>query len=159
MKSFVIRALPVLTAAVFAAVLVMPLLGRGEDASTALDEYAPYLPGNPVPASLICQSDANYFEEYQTRCRANGGTYCEYGQVMADRGLIAQATFYGCRFPIAYLMAEYGPYRSSQRYTRSVILRWYSANIQVSSIGWLDAMHTVQTVTWWRRDDSMVGDS
>jgi hypothetical protein len=75
---------------------------------------------------------------------------------MADRGVIAQTTFYMCRFPVAYLMAEYGHYQSAQRHNRSIILRWYSVNAQVSSVGWLDAMRPVQTVTWWRPDEPAV---
>jgi hypothetical protein len=73
---------------------------------------------------------------------------------MADRAVIVQTTFYRCRFPLAYLTAEYGHYQSAQRSNRSLILRWYSVNAQVSGIGWLDNMQPVQTVTWWRPDES-----
>ncbi len=153
MRPNILRIIPVLAVAIFGVLLLTLQLGRDEDASTALDEYTRYLPGNPIPADIRCQTDNNFYEEYHTRCHVGGGTYCQFGQVMADRGVIAQATFYMCRFPVAYLMAEYGHYRSAQRYNRSNILRWYSVNAQVSNIGWPNAMQSVQTVTWWRPDE------
>lgn len=152
MRPNILRITPLLAVAFLGFLLVTPLMGHGEDASAALDEYARYLPGNPVPMTIRCDSDNNYFEEYLTRCHVEGGAHCKFGQIMADRGVIAQATFYMCRFPLAYLTAEYGHYQSAQRFNRSVILRWYSVTAQVSSISWLDNMQPVQTVTWRRPD-------
>jgi hypothetical protein len=56
MKPNVLRIAPLLAVAVLGVLLVTPLLGRGEDAPTALDEYARYLPGNPVPTNLTCDT-------------------------------------------------------------------------------------------------------
>jgi hypothetical protein len=144
------RFLSLVIIAVFAALLVMPQLGRGDDATQALDEYERYIPGNRLPDGLPCGLNTSYFEEYRTRCQVEGGTYCAYGRVSADRGVIEHAVFYECSFPVAYLMAEYGHYRIAQHYRRSTILRWSHVYAHVENIGWLDAMQTVETVAWWR---------
>lgn len=144
------RTLLLVVIAIFGVLLVIPTLGRGEDATQALDEYAPYFPGNPLPTGLRCEVNADYYEEYQTQCEVEGGAYCAYGEVSADRGVIEQAAFYECRFPVAYLMAEYGHYRVAQHYARSTVLRWSHVYAHVERAGWLDAMQPVEAVTWWR---------
>jgi|FLYK01.1.fsa_nt_gi hypothetical protein len=145
-----LKLIPLLLVAAFGLLFATPLLGRGENASTALDEYARYFPGNPIPSDLSCRMEASYYEEYHTRCHVDGGTHCEFGQITGDRGRIVQVTLHQCRFPLAYLIAKYGHQRHVQRYRHSTILRWPSVYVQVSSIGWLDAMQPVRTVTWWR---------
>lgn len=142
--------LPLVVIAIFGVLLVMPWLGRGEDATQALDEYERYIPGNPLPAGLRCEVNTGYHEEYPTRCEVEGGTYCAHGEVSASRGVIEQAEFTECDFPVAYLMAEYGHYRVAQHYTRLTVLRWSHVYAHVERVGWLDAMQPVETVTWWR---------
>ena len=150
MKSGSFGIIPLIIAIGFGAVLLSQYMGRGEDASTALDEYERYFPGNPLPAGLSCEMDTSYYGEYHTRCDVDGGAHCGYGQVAANRGIIEQAAFYQCHFPVAYLTAEYGHYRLAQRYRRSLVLRWSSVYAQVSHTGWLYAMQPVVAVIWWR---------
>jgi hypothetical protein len=154
MRPNILRITPLLVVAFLGVLLLTPLLGHGEDAPAALDEYARYLPGNPIPTNLSCDTNHNFYEEFHTRCRVEGGAHCAFGQIMADRGVIVQTTFYMCQFPVAYLTAEYGHFQSTQRLNRWLVLRWYSVNAQVSGIGRPDTMEIVQTVTWWRPDES-----
>ncbi len=144
------RFLPLVIIAVFGALLAMPRLGRGEDATQALDEYEHYIPGNPLPPGLQCEVDTSYHQEYHTSCEVEGGTYCAYGEVSANRGVIEHTVFHECHFPVAYLMAEYGHYYLAQHYKRLTVLRWSHVYAHVESTGWLDAMQTVEAVTWWR---------
>jgi hypothetical protein len=152
MRPNVLRIASLLAVAILGLLLVTSLLGRGENAHTALDEYECYMPGNPVPANITCDSSHNFYEDFYVRCYVEGGAHCESGQIMAVRGVIAQITFSRCNFPLAYLAAEYGHYRSVQRANRSIILHWYSVRAHMSDVGWLDNMQPVQTVTWWQLD-------
>lgn len=130
---------------------LMPQFGWGTDAASALDEYTRFFPGNALPDDLDCATSQNHYEEYRTYCHTEGGAHCAFGQIVADRDVIVQTSYYLCHFPIAYLTAEYGHYDNTRRLQQSLLVRWPFVYAHVATSGWLDAMETAQTVTWWRR--------
>ncbi len=151
MTTRTLRFLPVLAAVLLGILLFAPHVGRGEDASSALDEYARYLPGNPVPGDLSCRTMMGFYEvETQMACHADGGSYCDFGRVIANHGVITQATFYRCNFPLAYLTAQYGRYDQIRRYSQTIILRWHGVSANVRRTGLFHLMQSVYVVTWWK---------
>jgi len=150
MPPYTLRLIPALALVVFGVLMVAPQLGQGEDAAHALAEYEPYLPGNPLPDNLNCESAGGYYNYAQVLCHADGGSYCERGYVMARNDIITHTSFFHCNFPVAYLIAEYGRYEQVRRYKRIIMLRWPNAYAHVRRDGWLNAMAPVSIITWWR---------
>jgi hypothetical protein len=134
----------------FGVLLLAPQIGRGEDASQALAEYSPYMPGNAVPHNLTCNSVSGYDEELQLMCRVPGGTFCQHGYIMVDDGIITQTSFFKCHFPLAYLIAQYGRYEQVQHFSRVVILRWPDMYAHVRRDGRFYAMQPVHIISWWQ---------
>lgn len=148
-----LRFIPALAALVFGMLLLTPQLGHGEDATTALADYQPFMPGNPIPADVECEGMSGFYDSLQVLCRAEGGPYCERGYMVGREGIIIHTTFYRCNFPVAYLIAEYGRYEEVRRYRRVLVLRWPDTYAHVRREGWLNSMQPVSIVTWWKRPE------
>jgi hypothetical protein len=147
---YTLRIFPALAAVVFGMLMMASQLRQGEDAAHGLAAYERYLPGNPLPEGMECETTNGFYNYSQVMCRAEGGPYCEHGYVLVRNNVIMHTSFFRCHFPVAYMIAEYGRYEQVRRYKRVILLRWQGAYAHVRRTGWLNAMASVSIVTWWR---------
>ena len=133
----------------FGVLLLAPQIGRGEDASQALAEYSPYMPGSALPRNVTCDAISGY-DEFQASCRVPGGTFCQYGYIIVTDSIITQTSFFKCHFPLAYLIAQHGRYEHMQQFSKVFILRWGNMSAHVRRDGRFYAMQPVHIISWWQ---------
>jgi hypothetical protein len=131
-------------------VVTAQLNGKGDDPYDALEVYADYMPGSPVPADLHCFPRWVYPGTVGEMCPIEAAPYCLYGHVVSRAGSIVYTRLFNCRLPVAYLIAQYGRYEYIGVLHRTAILVWDDMAAEARQVGFFTTMDKVVSVSWWR---------
>jgi hypothetical protein len=148
-KLLSMRSMSVLGAVALALILVAQLNGKGDDPYHALEVYAAYMPGSPMPDDLLCFSMSEYLGSVGMKCPIEATPYCHQGYLVVYDGRISYTNLSDCQLPVAYLIARHGRYEYVGDFRRTAIIIWDGLSAQANQVGSFTTMYAVSSVSWW----------